>query len=152
MFQRLFRFFGYIPESDYIKLKIESELNNLTEENKIYKQNLDFADSVIKRWNEFRQTMNLLHDEIINNNPSYYEENSSVIFHIFLQDSYFRRLYKLRYGADFFETAEDIKTEFINKNNNAHVLQKVFWEINKNYQSLVFDDHFIKDWDKYIRS
>ena len=99
--------------------------------------------------------MNLLHDEIINKNPSYYKQNPAVIFHIILQDSYFRRLYKLRYNSDFFESADDRETTFINENNNAHSihsLQKAFWELDKSYQSLIFDDHFIRDWDKYIKS
>ncbi|SUB76428.1 Uncharacterised protein [Phocoenobacter uteri] len=79
-------------------------------------QNLDFASSLMKRWNEFRCSINYMYKEICINNADFFTNNSSLLHDLVLQDYYFRRLYLLQNGKDFFDNVEEHeKLFFLNK-------------------------------------
>lgn len=73
---------------------------------------LDYASTLLKRWNEYRESINTLAKEILKNNPDYFKNNASLFFDLVLQDYYFRRLFLLQNRKDFFEDAEENITNF----------------------------------------
>lgn len=107
---------------------------------------LDFASTLLKRWNEYREAINALSKEVLKHNSQFFTENSSLFFDIVLQDYYFRRLFLLQNKSDFFGDAEEKETSFYNR--EYGVLGKVFWEIEPSFMKLIHSDNFIKDWNK----
>lgn len=107
---------------------------------------LDYASTLLKRWNEYRESINTLAKEVLNNNPNYFKNNSALFFELVLQDYYFRRLFLLQNRKDFFEDAEENITNFHCRGEG--ILCKVFWEIEPKFLELIYSDKYIKDWNK----
>ncbi|MGR3808161.1 hypothetical protein [Pasteurella testudinis] len=94
----------------------------------------------LKHWNNYRKTISTLALDLLEYNPSYFQSNTGLFFNMVSQDYYFRRLYKLRFGIDFFESSVESECYFRNINMN-HLLRKAFWEIETN-KSLIHSEHF----------
>lgn len=107
---------------------------------------LDYASTLLKRWNEYRGSINTLAKEALKNNPDYFKNNSSIFFDLVLQDYYFRRLFLLQNKEDFFEEAEENITNFHKR--NYGILCKAFWEIEPKFLELIYSDKYLKDWNK----
>ena len=107
---------------------------------------LDYASTLLKRWNEYRESINTLAKEILKNNPDYFKNNASLFFDLVLQDYYFRRLFLLQNRKDFFEDAEENITNFHCRGEG--ILCKAFWEIEPKFLELIYSDKYLKDWNK----
>ncbi|MDG2957140.1 hypothetical protein P7L95_10340 [Bisgaard Taxon 10/6] len=107
---------------------------------------LDYASTLLKRWNEYRDSINTLSKEVLKNNPDYFKNNSSLFHDLVLQDYYFRRLFLLQNNEDFFEEAEENLTNFHKRGYGT--LGKAFWEIEPKFLELIYSDKYLKDWNK----
>lgn len=107
---------------------------------------LDYASTLLKRWNEYRESINTLAKEVLNNNPNYFKNNSTLFFELVLQDYYFRRLFLLQNRKDFFEDVEENITNFHCRGEG--ILCKAFWEIEPKFLELIYSDKHLKDWNK----
>lgn len=107
---------------------------------------LDYASTLLKRWNEYRESINTLAKEVLNNNPNYFKNNSALFFELVLQDYYFRRLFLLQNRKDFFEDVEENITNFHCRGEG--ILCKAFWEIEPKFLELIYSDKHLKDWNK----
>lgn len=107
---------------------------------------LDYASTLLKRWNEYRESINTLAKEVLNNNPNYFKNNSALFFELVLQDYYFRRLFLLQNRKDFFEDVEENITNFHCRGEG--ILCKAFWEIEPKFLELIYSDKYLKDWNK----
>lgn len=108
---------------------------------------LDYASTLIKRWNEYRESINTLSINTLKNDPDYFKNNSSLFHDLVLQDYYFRRLFLLQNKKDFFEDAEENVTNFHKR--GFGTLSKAFWETESNFLELIYSDKYIKDWNKF---
>lgn len=124
---------------------IDNMLND-RELNYISRHKLDYASTLLKRWNEYRESVNFLAKEALKNNPDYFKNNASLFFDLVLQDYYFRRLFLLQNRKDFFEDAEENITNFHKRDYGT--LGKVFWEIEPKFLELIYSDKYLKDWNK----
>lgn len=140
----LIKLLGGKTEQEYA-----DSIKQITHERSIYyihRAHLDYASTLLKRWNEYRGALNMLAREILNSNPNYFKDNQSLFFDIVLQDYYFRRLFLLQYKIDFFERAQEQESSFYNR--EFGVLGKVFWEQDTTLLALIHSDNYLKDWNK----
>lgn len=63
---------------------IDNMLND-RELNYISRHKLDYASTLLKRWNEYRGSVNFLAKEALKNNPDYFKNNASLFFDLVLQ-------------------------------------------------------------------
>ena len=70
------RLLGGITKKEHFD-KIES-MNQNIELNYISRSKLDYASTLLKRWNEYRESVNTLAKEVLKNNPDYFKNNSSL--------------------------------------------------------------------------
>lgn len=141
----LIKLLGGITEKEFL-----SETESMVQyRNEFYisRDKLDYASTLLKRWNEYRESINTLAKEILKNNPDYFKNNSSLFFDLVLQDYYFRRLFLLQNKTDFFEKAEDNITNF--RKAGYGTLGKAFWEVKSEFLELIRSDKFIKGWNKF---
>lgn len=141
----LIRLLGGITKSEHLD-KIES-INQNIELNYINRYKLDYTSTLLKRWNEYRGSINTLAKEVLKNNPDYFKNNSSLFFDLVLQDYYFRRLFLLQNKEDFFEETEENLTNFHKRGYGT--LGKAFWEIEPEFLDFIHSNNFIKDWNKF---
>lgn len=139
------RLLGGITKQEHFD-KIES-MNENIELNYVSGSKLDYASTILKRWNEYRESLNTLAKEVLKNNPDYFKNNSSLFFDLVLQDYYFRRLFLLQHKKDFFEDAEENITNFHNRYEGT--LGKAFWEIEPKFLELIYSDKYLRDWNKF---
>ncbi|HHE3601801.1 hypothetical protein V0I11_11075 (plasmid) [Pasteurella multocida] len=109
---------------------------------------LDYASTLLKRWNEYRDSINTLSKEVLKNNPDYFKDSPSLFFDLVLQDYYFRRLFLLQNKEDFFEDTEENVTNFHNKRGYG-TLGKAFWELEPKFLEIIYSDKYLKDWNKF---
>lgn len=111
---------------------------------------LDYASSQIKRWNDYRESINRMAEAVLENDPDFFEHpaRSGLLFDLILNDYYFRRLYVLRYEKDFFENTQDIGDSYCQSGSN-HKLVKAFWEGNVRLEKLIRDNSFLAAWDQF---
>ncbi|GJI56941.1 hypothetical protein HEMROJRC1_20530 [Rodentibacter sp. JRC1] len=141
----LIKLLGGKTEKEY-NSKVES-MNQNIDLNYISRYNLDYASTLLKRWNEYRESINTLTKDALKNNSNYFIDNPSLLFDLVLQDYYFRRLFLLQNREDFFEEAEENITNFYKRNYGS--LDKAFWEIEPKFLELIHSEKFIKDWNKF---
>lgn len=140
----LIRLLGGVTKAQHLD-EIEN-INRNIELSYINRYKLDYASTLLKRWNEYRNSINTLSKEVLKNNPDYFKNNSSLFHDLVLQDYYFRRLFLLQNKEDFFEEAEENLTNFHKRGHGT--LGKAFWEIEPKFLELIYSDKFIKDWNK----
>lgn len=145
----LIRLLGGKTQKEYQEiiqnLALEQELSYIS------RSKLDFASTLLKRWSEHRHNINSLVYEIHKATPNYFfdnKNNQSLFFELVLQDYYFRRLYLLRYGQDFYEHISEEKEDCFYSKETGSILPKAFWEIEPKYLDLIYSNNFIKNWNK----
>lgn len=125
-------------------VKLQQELQRIS------RSDLDYASTVLKRWNEYRDNINHLVSEIHKHNANYFydnEQSQSLFFELVLQDYYFRRLFLLRYDQDFYNDVSD-KGDCWLSYKSHFLLKKAFWEIEPKFLEIIYSDKYIKDWNK----
>jgi hypothetical protein len=140
----LIRLLGGVTKTEHLD-KIEN-INRNIELSYIDRYKLDYASTLLKRWNEYRDSINTLSKEVLKNNPDYFKRDPSLFHDLVLQDYYFRRLFLLQNKEDFFEEVEENLTNFHKRDYGT--LGKAFWEIEPNFLELIYSDKFIKNWNK----
>ncbi|MGX2957645.1 hypothetical protein ACWIYZ_11295 [Ursidibacter arcticus] len=140
----LIKLLGGITKTEHL-YRIET-INQKIELNYIHRWNLEFASTLLTRWNAYRSSINTLAKEVLKNNPDYFNNNSSLLHDLVLQDYYFRRLFLLQNKKDFFEEVEENRDNFHKR--GYGILGKAFWEIEPKFFDLIYSDKYLKNWSK----
>lgn len=89
----LIRLLGGVTKTEHLD-KIEN-INRNIELSYIDRYKLDYASTLLKRWNEYRDSINTLSKEVLKNNPDYFKRDPSLFHDLVLQDYFFYRIKKI---------------------------------------------------------
>ena len=100
----IIKLLGGTPNHE-VQYKLENAIANFEylKNSYVRRDELDYCNSVLKRWAEYRSNINQLATEVLKSNPNYFEENKGLFFELVLNDYYFRRLYKIANKIDIYE-------------------------------------------------